>query len=415
MSDMLDITGAPVSDTAIEDYQFHTYQPYVPGEINYNDEIRIGVQDLDANTSPGKSYLYIEGKLTKEDGTTATKLEFINNAIAHLFREIRYELNGTIIDSVRNIGLASTLKGYLSYNQNESILLQNAGWFPKHVKANATNLEGNPKIIKDANGNFNVCIPLKHLMGFFEDFQKLIVHMRQELVLIRNSSDLDAITCIDETEKPKISITKLFWMVPHVTLSLAEQLKLNKITSKGSKLPIEFRSWEIIEYPSLPTSTRHTWPVKTTTKVETPRHVIIAFHKDRKNRITTDMSKFDDIKLRSARVFLNSNRYPYGDLLIDFKNNKYAVLYEMYANFQESYYENRINQPIFTPEEFRAFAPIAHIDCSHQQESIQAGSVVMRVEFETDEATSADMTAYCLILHEKRFSYNPLTKIVEQL
>ncbi|KAJ8976758.1 hypothetical protein NQ317_003718 [Molorchus minor] len=81
-------------------------------------------------TAPCNSYLYIEGKLMKSDGTVATKLQFINNGIAFLFRELRYELNGIVVDSVRNVGLVSTIKNYLSYNENESVLLQNAGWFP---------------------------------------------------------------------------------------------------------------------------------------------------------------------------------------------------------------------------------------------------------------------------------------------
>lgn len=105
----------------------------------------------------------------------------------------------------------------------------------------------------------------------------------------------------------------------------------------------------------------------------------------------------------------NSERYPYGDLFLDFKNNKYASLYEMYANFQESYYD-KPSHPIFTHIELSGLASITHIDCSHQKASIQIGSVTVRVEFETDDATSSDISAYCLIFHEKQ--YNPLTKIV---
>ncbi|KAJ8972050.1 hypothetical protein NQ317_001520 [Molorchus minor] len=404
--DLLNVTSEPFSDNSVEDYQFHTYQPYIPGNLNYNDEIRIPIQDLDTFTAPCNSYLYIEGKLMKSDGTVATKLQFINNGIAFLFRELRYELNGIVVDSVRNVGLVSTIKNYLSYNENESVLLQNAGWFP--------NKSANQKILVDASGNFNVCIPLKLLMGFFEDFRKVIINMKQELVLIRSSNDNDAITSLDDTEIPKIDIQKLYWKVPHVTVSIQEQLRLNKTINKNVELPIKFRSWELIEYPSLSSTTRHTWPVKTTTKVETPRHVIVAFQNDRKNRITTDMSKFDHCDLKNIRIFLNSERYPYNDLFIDFENNKYATLFEMYANFQESYYSNKTNQPIFNPTDFKLHAPLAHIDCSRQKETLQTGSIVMRIEFETERPTSANTTAYCLILHERHFTYNPLTKIVKQ-
>ncbi|XP_050516115.1 uncharacterized protein LOC126891409 [Diabrotica virgifera virgifera] len=400
--EILHVLGQPFSDTTIEAYQYHTYQPYT-SNLNYNDEIRINIQDLDAYTLPCNSYIYIEGKMLTDDNKVPTKFQFINNGISYLFRELRYELNGVTIDSVRNIGLISTLKNYLSLNENQSKLLQNAGWFPKEDKL---------KI--DTHGNFNVCIPLKIWSGFFEDFQKIIINMRQELVLIREKDDIDAIIATDETEKPKIEINKLYWNVPHILPNISEQLRLNKIVRSNTELPIKFRSWELIEYPTLNNSTRHTWPVKTTTKLESPRHIVVAFHDGRKGKMLKDMSKFDHCNLTNIRMFLNSERYPYQDLNLDFDSNRFATLYEMFANFQESYYHLQTNQPIFNPEEFKNNAPIVHTDCSRQKEIIQSGSVVLRIEFETSKSVGNNVSAYCLILHEKEFSYNPLTKIVRQ-
>ncbi|CAH1100670.1 unnamed protein product [Psylliodes chrysocephalus] len=118
---VLYVTGQPFNDTTIDDYQFYTYQPFITGKLNYNDEIRIPIQDLDAYTLPSKSYLYIEEKLLTDAGKVPTKLQFINNAVAFLFRELRYELNSIVIDYVRDIGLVSTMKNYLSLNENESV------------------------------------------------------------------------------------------------------------------------------------------------------------------------------------------------------------------------------------------------------------------------------------------------------
>lgn len=399
--DILDVTQQPLVDSSIVNLEYHNYQPFVTAKFSYNDEIRIPIQELDAYTLPCESMLYLEGNLTKDDGKPATKLKLINNALCFLFREVRYEMNGVVVDSIRNVGLTSTLKAYLSYNESESVKLQNAGWFPK--------------ISTVPNGTkFNVCIPLKMLMGFFEDYRKIILNMRQELVLVRSSNDLDAVTASDETEKPMINIDKLFWRVPHVGIDIPEQLKLSKILDKNIDIPMAFRSWELVEFPSLPESTRHTWPVKTTTKLESPRHIIIAFQTNKKNKVTSNMSIFDSCNITNIRAFLNSERYPYHDLFLNFKENKFATLYEMFTNFRQSYYEKG-NEPIFTPTEFKSIAPISHLDCSHQKETIQSGSVVLRVEWETSENIPKDTTAYCLILHDRLFRYNPLTKIVRQV
>ncbi|XP_072375135.1 uncharacterized protein [Diabrotica undecimpunctata] len=402
--DILNVLGQPFSDTTIEDYRFQQYQPFSTANLNYNDEIRNSIQDLDALTLPCNSYIYIEGKISTDQNRLPTKFKLINNGISFLFRELRYELNGVIIDVVRNIGLVSTLKNYLSYNENESKLLQNSGWFPK---------DGN--LLIDAHGNFNVCIPLKIWSGLFEDFRKVVVNMRQELILIREKDDLDAVIATDESEKPKIQLNKLYWNVPHILPNISEQLRLNKIIRSNVDLPIKFRSWELIEYPTLNNATRHTWPVKTSTKLESPRHIAIAFQNGRKGKLLKDMSKFDHCNLTNVRVFLNSEKFPYHDLHLDFDTNRFATLYEMFANFQESYYHIQTNQPIFNPEEFKVNTPIAYIDCSRQKEILQRGSVSLRLEFETSKNVGDTVSAYCLILHEKEFNYNPLTKIVRQL
>ncbi|CAH1100945.1 unnamed protein product [Psylliodes chrysocephalus] len=337
------LNGLPFSDNTIEDYQFHSYQPFTFSNFNYNDEIRIPIQDLEAYTFPSNSYLYIEGRILTDQKKVPTKFNFINNGIAYLFRELRL-------------------------------------W-----------------------------------SGFFEDFRKIVMNMRQELVLIREKADIDGVIATDDTKKPKIDIIKVCWNVPHITPSIKEQIRLNKIIRSNVDLPLMFRSWELIEYPALSNATRHTWPVKTTTKIESPRHIVVAFQNARKGKLLKDMSKFDHLNLTNIRAFLNSERYPYQDLHLDFNTDRFATLYEMFANFQESYYHIQTNQPIFTPEEFKNNAPIVHIDCSRQKEILQSGSVVLRIEFETDNNVGNEVSAYCLILHEKEFSYNPLTKIVKQI
>jgi hypothetical protein len=197
-------------------------------------------------------------------------------------------------------------------------------------------------------------------------------------------------------------------------VAIPQELALTKIINSNSDIFITFRSWELVEYPELLESKRHTWPVKTSTKVETPRHVLIGFQKDRRGNIKKDMSKFDHCGLRNLQVFLNSERYPYNDLQLDFKTNKYATLYEMFSEFRPTYY-NRPLEPIFTPSEFKEKAPLVYVNCSHQRDQLQSGPVTMRIEFETQDQIPAKTSAYCLIMHDKIFSYNPLTKIVKQL
>ena len=195
---ILKVNENVIQDDSIVSYQYHSHQPYTSTTFNNNDEIRIPIQTQDLYTLPNQSFLYIEGQLLKSDNTYSDNIQFVNNGIMHLFDEIRYELGGVIIDRVRNPGITTTMKGYVSFTKTESnTLLKNAGWDADEI----------PPLL-DSKGNFNVCIPLKILLGFAEDFNKIIMNLRQELVLIRGNTDLNGIKQIsDLKETYKVTLT----------------------------------------------------------------------------------------------------------------------------------------------------------------------------------------------------------------
>lgn len=396
-----------LSDNSIVNFEYHTHQPYAATSFNNNDEIRIPIQTQDVYTLPSQSYLYIEGRLLKDDGKTISKdLHFVNNGITFLFEEIRYELAGTAIDRTRNPGITTTLKTFASYTANQCIRLENAGW-------NTTEL---PKIT-NKNGYFSVCIPLSMLLGFAEDFPKIIMNVRQELVLIRSNTDLNCIinVPVTGTDKPKIEINKIMWKMPHVVVADIEKLRLMKYIDRD--LEVAFRSWELQELPLVQASTRHTWTVKTTSQLEKPRFVIFALQTDRKNSASKQISEFDDCNLTNVKLYLNSDVYPYDNMNLNFEKNQWAILYEMYAQFQKSYYFKNGNdggaEPCLSPSNFKHFGPFVIIDCSHQSETVKTGAVDIRLEFETSQNVPDKTTAYCLILHDRLIKYNPLTSVVK--
>jgi hypothetical protein len=129
-----------------------------------------------------------------------SSVEFVNMGILFLFNEIRYEISGDSIDTVRNPGIASVLKGYATYNESQSKALQNSGWFPKEQST----------IIDGVSGSFDVIIPLHMVLGLCEDFKKVLVNARQELVLRRGSDDSNAFLLDDDLDKTvKLSLEKI--------------------------------------------------------------------------------------------------------------------------------------------------------------------------------------------------------------
>lgn len=250
-------------------------------------------------------------------------------------------------------------------------------------------------------------------MGFCEDFKKIILNVKQELVLIGGNTDLNAYTNTAANELMKITITNLIWKVPHISVADIERLNLLKFVERGTELDIAYRSWELQELPSVPKTTKNSWNIKTDSQLEKPRYVIFALQTARKNEIQKNVNIFC-CSLNNVKLFLNSEQYPYDNLNLNFAKHYFATLYEMYSHFQESYYYQE-NEPLLKSHDFYKLAPIVVIDCSKQNDLLNTGTVDIRIEFETNNDIADKTYGYCLIIPDRIIKYNSLTGAIRSL
>lgn len=407
-----------VFDESIASLEYHTHSPYGANKYDNNDEIRIAVQQQDLYTLPCESLLYIEGKLTKKDGTKVDA-EFVldNNAMAFLFEEIRYELAGAEVARTRRLGITSSMKNLLSFGvHEESTSTITACWsHPAKAKDILKTMIG-------PDGDFSFTVPLRMLMGFAEDYKRIIVNQKQELVLLRAASDIDALyySKPNFTTDPdyQLKLQKVYWKLPEVKPSDTQKARLLRQVEQDKVISIAYRNWEMHEYPLLPQSQQQTWSIKTSTEIEKPRYIVLAFQTDKKGKIGKRSSTFDHCELKNIKLYLNSQYYPYDNLNLSFTSNRYGMLYDMYARFKSSYYGNesvKCLAPSMTPDDFKTYAPLVVIDCSKQVESVKSSTIDVRLEFESSQTFPADTTAYCLILHDVIYEYTPLSAVVRRL
>ena len=175
MADILDVYSPISYDESISHYEIHSYIPYNTSRFENNDEIRITIQHQELNVLPSESSLHITGKLCLKanEATKPEHTKLVNNAICHLFEQIRYELNGVEIDKSKRVGLTTIMKGWISLSGQKEDFMLNSGWL---------DLKENLSIIND-KGSFDINIPLKMIFGFAEDYKKIIINCRHELVL----------------------------------------------------------------------------------------------------------------------------------------------------------------------------------------------------------------------------------------
>ncbi|CAK1602562.1 unnamed protein product [Parnassius mnemosyne] len=231
---------------------------------------------------------------------------------------------------------------------------------------------------------------MNKILGFAEDYEKIIINCKHELVLLRSNTNLNAIKLNTGEVVEDIIINKIVWRVPHIKVTDRERISLLKLLEKDRAIPLAFRSWDLYEYPLLPKTRKHTWSIKTSSHIEKPRFVVIAFQTNRKHNAKLSMAEFDHCHVRDVRDFLNSSYYPYEGLNVRFPEDKFTLLYDQYARFQQSYHGRR------------------------QYETLK-GSIDGRVEIETDQEIPDQTTAYCLILNDCIFEYKPLTNIVKKI
>ena len=401
MSNILNIRKTAVADDRITRKQFHNYAPYTT-TFNNSDEIRITIQQQDLYVLPHESYLYVEFSVARK-GTNAGELpKFVNNYGAFLFEELRYELNGFEIDRCKHAGISSCLKGYATFSRHQHADTSHTTWNLKAEQPAA-----------QLTTNYSFCLPLKYLFGFCEDYKRILMNCKHELIIIRGRTDMPCF--IGNTEDiAEFYIKKIHWRVPHIQVNEESKLKLLKLVENKHPIELAFRSWELYEFPGLPQSDKHIWQVKTTNTLNKPRYIIVTLQIDR-SKITADMSGFDHCNMRDIKVYLNSESFPYDEWQLNFESDSYVEAYHAYANFVNDYYGEPIacRTPFLTYSEFKN-RPIFVFDCSRQNESLKTSMIDCRVEFKSTKNIPANTTAYCLIVHDNLITYNPYTSIVSR-
>ena len=204
MDNVLNITEKTQTDETVEEYEYYSYEPITGTNLNNPGEIRINIETQDLFTHPSESYLVFDGKLVKNADDTeyanADVIMLTNNAMMHLFSNIKYQLSGQEIESLFHPGQATTMLGLLKFPDD---FLKSTGpnqlWYKDagttaHIKNNAGFGVQQQYIIQkpDPNGTFSFRVPLKHIFGFCDDYEKVVYGLKHQLTLVRKG-DSDAI------------------------------------------------------------------------------------------------------------------------------------------------------------------------------------------------------------------------------
>lgn len=395
MSNILSIGSMPVQDNSIIKKQFHSYSPYT-STYGANDEVRIVIQSQDLYVLPSESYILMEVNVTARTGVAAVDLAgtWATYAEGFFFSDMRLEINNVEVDRIKNPGLTATLKRNCAYPTTGLRRLNSS-----FVNASAAIVAR----------TYQFKIPLSDVFGFCDDYKKILIHSKLELILTINRNFVSAYHANNDVFN--FTITKIQWKVPHVQLADQAKLQMLKYLERKQVIGVPYRSWDLFEMPELPQTTKHMWTVKSSSQMSKPRYVFVAFQTNRRV-ISAYSDIYDHCNIRHVKLHLNNECFPYDTITNDFTNHNYVELFEAFAAIQKSYYPGEGENPVgYTYINFGAY-PIFAFDCSRTDESLLGGTVDIRLEIEARENIAANTVAYCLIAYDNYFEYSPFSSIV---
>jgi hypothetical protein len=407
-NEILDVNEPNLIDESISSLNFYEYTPQTQANNNTCGHlINMVINAQDIYTLPSKSYLNIKGQIRRTDNNNAfaanDEIGLIINAIMYLFTGVKYELNGTTIESINYPGQVTSMIGYLSYPDDFSTSSGlSCCWF-KDTSDNANSSEysasqaapaagyiplKNPYYNKgfaarksflfssDPLGCFEFNIPLSHIFGFAE-YQKVIYGMKHSLTLTRGS-DNQALYRSGAATNGKVDISNISWFMPQIEMAPEYLAGMRKsILEQKVILPLAFRA-RTSEQITLTQTQKFSWRLSVTSGVEKPRWIIIGFQTNRSDTQQQNPAVFDHLNLKNAHVTLNSVRYPMSDILTDFGRNEYLKLYNMFDDFKKEYYgiDSLVGGNQVNVAAFKSLFPIIVFDVRKQSEVIRSGVTI---------------------------------------
>ena len=423
MNSILRITDPIPSDNSIDKYEEIEYEPVAGTNLNASgQDIRLTIETQDIFTHPSESFLIVEGRLVKLNNNSYEINDLItltNNGIMHLFKRIRYDLSGQEIETLVQPGQTTTMLGLLKYPDD---FFKSKGLNQLWYKDTSGDADDNNAgfafrrtyIIKDAEpkGSFSCKIPLKHIFGFCEDYDKVVYGLKHDLTLTRND-DNDAIfksNGNDAAGNPyadgKVILSKISWFMPHVTPADKDKMELYKIIERKEKIPVGYRMIQC-DSASIPQATTFSWRLSVKSSPEVPRFIIVGFQTGRSGNQVANSSAFDNVNVNNIYAMLNSVRYPTTDYNISFLGQKFSSVYGDAAEFRAKFFnmDELVSNPNINPLEFKHIYPLFLFDVSKQSEKLKYSTTDIQIKMHFNANVPANTQVYAVIISDRLINF----------
>jgi len=383
------------------------YKTVMPvSELNFNSPNNYTVFKLDfGDTFYDSRFMYhIAGKVIKSDGTdyaAGTTIKLVDNFPAFLFTRIELKKHNSIIDNIDMPGIASTVKGYLTFPHSANNILSNSGFKSKYT----------------GGGKFEALGTLGQLgLGFFDHLRYPMYKGGFEIIFTR-AEDNDALLhwkgpTADDTEPNdgKVVIESFTLLIPLVEYSVTSKIQLidglKHLSDKGA-LQYKFYQWQCIDKKGVFGTSFNFDITNVYRNVYNPKFVIIVIQTNRSNDQKKDPSVFDHCNIKNVAAKINGHRYP--QEMQNLTKDKWRLLYEQYLRFRSVNFGD--TDVILTPEELKEKYPLIVIDTHLHPITTDRSRSDIQIELDFNNPIASPQantgtTAYVIVVSETHFNYD---------
>lgn len=401
--DLSDIEQNLMTDDSIREFEYAEFPPINSTNLNTNGNKEIIIQQQDLITLPSEAYLYFEGDLTKSDGTaipTADKnnVALINNAMMYLFERISYYINGEVVEEIERPGQTTTMLGLLKYTPDQST---SSGlsmcWLPD-IDYDSTNNANSNMTLRSKFKKFSFNVPLNHIFGFMDDYNKILYGVRQSIRLKRlvDNDMIQVKTGVNKTDF-SFSLDKLSLFMPIIKPSLETEIKLYEAIENKSVLTVLFRGRNTQTMVPPANSTNIDWSLQSTTGK--PRYIIISFQKDN----VKSKANFSNLKLNRIYVEVNTRRYPNQDIEVNYTEDKYSRIFKQTYDFKKKFYDTD-DASSFSMITFKSLYPIYVIDISKHEDRTNMSALDIKIKAIFESAPGSGVEAFATIISDNEMN-----------
>ena len=319
-----------------------------------------------------------------------------------------------MIEQVQYPGQATTMLGLLKYPDDfsKSQGLNQLWYKDTDTTAHLVNNVG-LKIRKeyivnkpDPKGTFSFRVPLKHIFGFCEDYNKILYGMSQTLTLTRNS-DNDAIFRVNADANGKIRLDRISWYMPHVIPEIKDKMELYKIIERKQKLPVGYRMIQCAS-ASVPQTTLFTWDLQRSSPTEVPRFIIVGFQTNKSGSQRQNPAIFNNVGVKNIYATLNSKKYPAVDYNISFPRQRFSRAYSNASLFRSKFFnmDELVSNPNISPADYKDLYPLFLFDVSKQSEKLKYSNINIQIKVYFNNNVNAGTEAYAVIISDRLINFD---------